>query len=158
MVILALDFGQRRIGVAVSDELELAAHGLETIETDAEGSELEHIAELVRERGVERIVVGLPINMDGSEGTQCHRARGFAKRLRRRLPGIAIEMVDERLTTAQAHRALSEEGVTMGRRARRVDRMAAQLILTRYLKRRDREGTGRRSASGESDGPAPEKV
>jgi len=159
MVILCLDYGQRRIGVAVSDELELAAHGLDTIEADPEGSEIERVAELVRQREVERIVVGLPVNMDGSLGPQCHKVRGFVKRLRRRLPQVPIDTIDERLTTAQAHRALSQEGVTMRRRAERVDRMAAQLILTRYLKQRSRQGlAGQEPPEEPGDGAAPERA
>jgi putative Holliday junction resolvase len=78
----------------------------------------------------------MPINMDGSLGPQAHKVHGFIKRLRARLPEVPIESIDERLTSAQAHRALSEEGVTLRRRAERVDRMAAQLILARYLNRR----------------------
>ncbi len=136
MVILALDYGERRIGVAVTDELEIAALGLETIERDPPGSELDRIAHLVAERKAERIVVGMPISMDGSIGPQAHKVRGFIKRLRARLPGVPIHTMDERLTSAQAHRALSQEGASMRQRAQRVDRMAAQLILTRYIKLR----------------------
>lgn len=143
MVILGLDYGERRIGVAVSDELEIAAHGLENIERDEAGSELDCIAELVQERNVGLIVVGMPLNMDGSAGPQAQKVRGFVKELRRRVPELPIDTTDERLTSVQAHRALSEEGVTMRIRGKRVDRMAAQLILTRYLKRRATERGGR---------------
>ena len=144
MVILALDYGGRRIGVAVTDELELAAHGLENIECDDKGSEIDRIVELVAARKVGRIVVGMPINMDGSSGPQAHKVRGFINKLRARLQSVPVETIDERLTSAEAHRALSEAGATMRRRAERVDRMAAQLILTRYLRRHDLERrTGR---------------
>ncbi len=136
MIILGLDHGQRRIGVAVSDPLEIAAHGLETIEADGKGSELDRIAEVVDERRVELIVVGMPLSMDGSIGPQARKVLGFIKRLRGRLPGVPVETTDERLTSARAHRALSREGVGISERAERVDRMSAQLILTRYLKRR----------------------
>ena len=139
MVILALDYGERRIGVAVSDELEIAAHRLENIERDEEGSELDRIAELAAARNAALIVVGMPLNMDGSMGPQAHRVGGFVKRLRNRLPDLRVETIDERLTSAQAHRALSQEGATMRRRSERVDGMAAQLILARYLKQRARE-------------------
>jgi len=138
MVILALDHGRRRIGVAVSDPLEIAAHGLETIETDPSGSELDRIAELVEEHGAELVVVGLPISMNGSVGPQARKVQGFVKRLRRRL-AVPVETIDERLTSAQAHRALSREGAGAASRAERVDRMAAQFILSRYLKRRAAE-------------------
>jgi putative Holliday junction resolvase len=136
MVILGLDWGERRIGAAVSDALEVAAHVLPTIPNEGGEGALERIAELVQERGVELIVVGMPTNMDGSAGPQAHKVRGFLKRLRRRLPRVPVETMDERLSSAQAHRSLSAEGVTMRRRAERVDGMAAQVILTRYLQRR----------------------
>jgi len=136
MVILALDYGEKRIGVAVSDPLGAAAHGLPTIVADESGSEMDRIAAVVAERKAELILVGLPMNMDGTEGPQARKARGFVKRLGRRVHGVAIEMVDERLTSVQAHRELSREGAGMRERAERVDRMAAQLILTKYLNRR----------------------
>ncbi len=137
VIIMGLDYGGRRIGMAVCDALEVAAHPLPTVERD--GSELEKIARTVRQRRVERIVVGLPLRMDGTEGTQARRARGFAKELRRRLPEVEVLMVDERLTSAQAHRALSDMGAGMRERRRAVDRMAAQIILQRHLERRARE-------------------
>jgi len=119
MVILGIDYGRRRIGLAVSDPLEIAAHGLPTLEVrDVEGA-LEAIARLVSERGVERVVVGLPLNMDGSSGPQAHRVRGFVKLLKRRLPGVPVETVDERLSSAEAHRALSRRTALSRRRASR---------------------------------------
>jgi len=145
VVILALDYGQRRIGMAVSDELEIAAHPLPTVERD--GGELEAIAGMVRQRGAELIVVGMPIRMDGTEGQAARKVRGFIKALRRHLPDMEVAMVDERLTTAQAHKALSAMGASMRERREDVDRMAAQIILERYLGRRraqnrDKEGGG----------------
>jgi len=135
MVVLALDVGEKRIGVAVSDPLGIVAVGLDVIERSTEGAEFERIAELAAERGVERIVVGMPLNMDGSVGRQAHRARGFMKQISKRLPQMPVEAVDERLSTAQAHRVLSQAGATDRVRRRSVDRMAAQIILTRYLLR-----------------------
>ena len=136
MIILGVDYGERRIGVAVSDELEIAAHGHDTIQSEGSGSEIEKFASLATELGAEMIVVGMPKRMDGSIGPAAHKVGGFIKRLRARLPEVPVETMDERLTTAEAHKALSTEGVTMRRRAQRVDRMAAQLILGRYLKLR----------------------
>ena len=135
MTVMGIDPGAQRIGLAVTDPLGAAAHGLPTVEAQPDGSEIDRIAELVRERNVERIVVGLPISMDGTEGPQARKVRGFIKRLRAAVPDVPVETVDERLTSARAHRALSEEGVGMRERGRRVDRMAAQLILTRWLNR-----------------------
>jgi len=146
MVILAIDYGERRIGMAASDPLEIAAHGLETVQNEGHRAVLDRIAQVVSERGVELIVVGMPTRMDGTAGPAVHKVRGFIKRLRAHLPEVPIETMDERLTSAQAHRALSEEGVTMRRRAERVDRMAAQIILSRYLSLRRH-----RSADAEGD-------
>ena len=145
MRILGLDYGERRIGAALSDELEVAAHPLSTIERD--GDELERIARLAADRDVRQIVVGLPLRLDGSEGTQAYKVRGFVKRLRRRRPEVQRATMAERLTTAQAHRALSEMGANMRTRRNSVDRMAAQIILQRHL---DRRASQRRAAG---DGP-----
>jgi putative Holliday junction resolvase len=139
MVILAIDYGDKRIGLAVSDPLGIAAHGLDTIEKKGDGAELDRIAEIVEERSVERIVVGLPLHMNGSEGEVARKVRGFVKSLKRRIPDVAVELLDERLTSARAHRALSCEGVSMKERKKRVDRMAAQFILQRYLQKVESE-------------------
>ncbi len=136
--VLALDYGQQRIGAAVSDELGIAAHGLPTIRCD--GGEFDRIRAIISERGVRTVVVGLPLRMDGTEGSQARRVRGFVKRLRRSLPGVAVETLDERLTTAQAHAALSATQANRRERHRHVDRVAAQIILQRYLGRTSGEG------------------
>ena len=137
MIILGLDYGERRIGAAIGDELEIAAHPLPTIERD--GEELDRIARVVEERGAERIVVGLPVQMDGAEGPAARKVRGFAKELRQALPGVEVLLVDERLSTAQAHSALSEMGAGQKERREKVDRMAAQIILQRHLEQRRTE-------------------
>lgn len=144
MAIIGLDYGAARIGMAVSDELGVAAHPLPTVSRD--GQELEAIAKVLEERSASRIVVGLPLQMDGAEGIQARKVRSFVKELKRRLPGLDVVLVDERLTTAQAHRALSEMGAKMRTRRREVDRMAAQIILQRYL---DREAAARRAKEHE---------
>jgi len=137
VIVLALDYGERRIGAAVCDELEIAAHPLPNVERD--GTEWEQIAELMRERKVDRIVVGMPIRMDGTEGRQARKVRGFVKELRHELPDVEIETMDERLTSAEAHRALSQMGASNRQRRRAVDSMAAQIILRRYMERRRSE-------------------
>jgi putative Holliday junction resolvase len=144
VAIIGLDYGAARIGMAVSDELGVAAHPLPTVSRD--GQELEAIAKVLEERSASRIVVGLPLQMDGAEGIQARKVRSFVKELKRRLPGLDVVLVDERLTTAQAHRALSEMGAKMRTRRREVDRMAAQIILQRYL---DREAAARRAKEHE---------
>ena len=131
---IGLDYGERRIGAAASDRLSIAAHPLPTLDRD--GTELDRIAELVRDRGATHIVVGMPLRMDGTEGPQARKVRGFIKALRRHMPDVEVVEMDERLTTAQAHAALSVMGANMRTRRREVDRMAAQIILQRFLDRR----------------------
>jgi len=138
VVILGLDYGERRIGAAISDELEIAAHPLPTIERD--GTEMDRIAEVVAERGVDTIVVGLPLQMDGTEGPAARKVRGFMKALRKYVPGPRVVAMDERLSTAQAHQALSAMQASRRKRRGAVDRMAAQIILQRYLDRRAAQG------------------
>jgi len=133
MVTLALDYGEKRIGVAVSDPLGIVANALCVVERD--GSELDRIVELVRERGAERIVAGMPLRMDGTEGTQARRVRGFVKELRRRLPDLEIVLSDERLSSAEARRALSQMRASIAARRDNVDMIAAQIILQRHLDR-----------------------
>lgn len=145
--ILGLDYGEARIGVALCDELEIAAHPLPNVERD--GEEFERLAGLCAENDVELVVVGLPLQMDGSEGPASRKVRGFAKDLRRYLDVPAVELVDERLTSAQAHKVLSMMGAGGRRRRRDVDGMAAQIILQRFL---DRRAAERRAGEGEQDG------
>lgn len=134
MIVIALDYGERRIGVAVSDALGIAAHALDNIERD--GTEFDAIARLVKEREAVLVVVGLPIQMDGKEGPAARRVRGFAKELRSVLQDVKVETVDERLTSAQANKALGEMGTRRRDRISVVDGMAAQFILQRYLEAR----------------------
>jgi len=140
MTILALDHGEKRIGAAFSDSSGSVALGLETIEVDDCGGEIEKVREIVEKRGVETIVVGLPKHMDGSEGQRARRVRGFVKRLRRVLPDVRYEFVDERYTSVQANRVLSEEGADRDARKKNVDRVAAQFILRRFCDRPDDTG------------------
>lgn len=137
MVIMGLDYGERRIGVAVCDRLEVAAHSLPTVQRD--GAEMETLAAMIEQRGVEQVVVGLPLRTNGSHGPEAHRVRGFMKRLRAVVPDVEVVGMDERFTTAQAQRALSQMGATLRERRRHVDAIAAQIILQSYLERRRRE-------------------
>ena len=105
--ILGLDHGTKRIGLAVSDALGLAAHGLPTLSRAGMEVDLAAIAALVAEREIDEVVVGLPRNMDGSEGLQAKQARAFAARLREAL-GLPVSFEDERLTSERAQRALAE--------------------------------------------------
>src|SRR5215471_2663645 len=105
--ILAIDFGQARIGVAISDELRLLAHPLQTIPTD--GKALAAIAEIVRERKIHKVVVGIPRQMSGDVGIAAEAALKFAVKLRTALP-CEVTTWDERLTTVAANRALRNAG------------------------------------------------
>jgi len=128
--ILALDFGRARIGAAISDELQLLAHPLETIPADRRA--LSRIAEIVQERKVDHVVAGLPKRMDGQMGTAATEVLEFVEKLRAIL-ACPVVTWDERLTTAAAHRALRDAGKKTRHTRRYVDQVAAQMILQSYL-------------------------
>jgi len=128
--ILALDFGRARIGAAISDELQLLAHPLETIPADPRA--LSRIAEIVQERKVDHVVAGLPKRMDGQMGTAATEVLEFVEKLREIL-ACPVVTWDERLTTAAAHRALRDAGKKTRHTRRYVDQVAAQMILQSYL-------------------------
>jgi len=128
--ILGIDLGQARIGVAVSDELGLLAHPVETI--PANNNAAQRIAELVREKNAERVVVGLPRHMNGSVGENAIDALAFAKKLQAMLPCEVVTW-DERLTTTAANRALRDSGRRTRDSRHVVDQVAAQMILQGYL-------------------------
>ena len=129
--ILGVDFGRARIGVAVSDELGMLAHPVETIPA-SRGEAPKRIAELVREKNIERVVVGLPRHMNGTVGEAAAEALAFAEKLRALLPCEVITW-DERLTTMAANRALREGGQKTRNSRSFVDQVAAQMILQGYL-------------------------
>ncbi|GAB4320443.1 MAG: Holliday junction resolvase RuvX [Candidatus Sumerlaeia bacterium] len=133
MRVLGLDIGERRIGVAISDELGLTAQPLEVIERDPRRSPYERLSALVQEHGVKLIVAGLPRLMNDSEGAQAAAVRAYARGLRRRLKGVEIVFQDERLTTAASERLLLEADVSRAGRRRARDKVAAALILQMWL-------------------------
>ncbi len=139
MKILALDFGERRIGVAATDPLGLMAQPLTVIERESLTQDIAKIGEIVRRRGAERIVLGLPLNMDGTEGPPAKRAKRFAARLKREL-GLEIELWDERLTTVEAEQMLLAAERSQAERRRRKDEVAAAVILEDYLAVKRRSG------------------
>ena len=132
--ILGIDPGSKSIGVAVSDELLLAAHGLPSIPARPEAAALNAVKSLIYEYTIYEIVVGLPVNMDGTMGSSAEAAQRFARNLEGLLPG-GVHMVDERLTTVQAERTLIEADVSRGKRRDLRDRVAAILILQNHLDR-----------------------
>jgi len=128
--ILALDFGRARIGVAISDELQLLAHPLETIPANERATS--RVVELVRERIVEHVVAGIPKRMNGQIGTAATEALEFVEKLRAVLPCPVVSW-DERLTTVAAHRALRDAGKKTRHTRGYIDQVAAQMILQSYL-------------------------
>ena len=137
MTALGIDFGERRIGVAVSDELGITTRPLSVIERTSRVEDIARIGEFASKRKVQLIVVGLPLNMDGSAGPAARRARRFAAALRREL-GLEVELWDERLTTAEAERTLIASGQRRARRREVRDGVAASLILQSYLEAHQR--------------------
>jgi len=134
MKALGIDYGDVRIGLAVSDELGMMAHPLETVETKKVESPETRIAEVARERRIEKIIVGLPVRMDGSEGTAVKKVKAFTERLRARVDKrIEIIFVDERLSTVEAQRALQEAGKDERASRAIIDQAAACVILQDFL-------------------------
>lgn len=134
MRILCIDYGDARIGVAVSDPLGWTAQMLETIQwRDDIEKPLERICQLVRQYECRQVVVGLPRNMDGSLGFREEKTRQFMNLLRERLPDVEIKPWDERLTTVMAQRAMHDMGISSRKQKRRIDQMAAAFILQSYL-------------------------
>jgi len=130
--ILALDYGRRRIGLAISDELGITAQGLETLVRTRVRDDVRQLAALAASRDVSLCVFGDPLHMSGDPGALSEEVREFAARLGRET-GLPIEFWDERLTSAAAGRVLRESGISSRKRARAVDRLAAVLILESYL-------------------------
>ena len=130
--ILGIDLGAARIGVAVSDELGLLAHPLETIPAGKDA--VERIAKLVQEKNVEKVVVGLPRHMNGSVGEGATGALAFATKLQSLLPCEVVTW-DERLTTTAATRVLRDSGRKTRDSRQVIDQVAAQMILQGYLDR-----------------------
>ncbi len=134
--ILGIDHGTARIGLAISDEMELVASPLKTL--DASREPLRQIARIVHERGIARIIIGLPLRMSGEHGEAAARVEQFATSLSKALHHeVPVELTDERLSSVEAEASLSRAGVT-DRRARRevVDQLAAVVILQGWLNER----------------------
>jgi len=138
--ILALDFGRARIGVAISDELQLLAHPLETIPANEQAPS--RVAEIVRERKVDHVIAGIPRQMNGQIGAAATEVLQFVEKLRAILPCPVVTW-DERLTTVAAHRALRDAGKKTRDTRSYIDQVAAQMILQSYLDRRAAEAARR---------------
>lgn len=132
MVILAVDYGDARTGLAVCDRMEILASPVGVINEGYEPKVIAKVAEEAKKQSAELIVVGLPRNMDGSEGFRAEKCTGFAKQLEE-ATGIKTVMYDERLTTVWAHRALSDNNVRGKKRKAVVDAVSAVVILEGFL-------------------------
>lgn len=138
MRILALDHGTKRIGVAVSDELKMIAQPLEYVPAEPFADFLSRLKEIIHEKEVEMILVGMPRNMDGSYGPAALKVEAFVAAVKGAIT-IPIKTWDERLTSAQANRVLIQGGVRRDKRKQKVDKTAAAILLQSYL---DSRGIG----------------
>ena len=129
---LAIDYGEARIGIAASDPCGILAHPVESIDR-AKTEPIARIGELVRQRGIRTLVVGLPLRLDGSEGSACAKVRRFAEALRAALPELPLEFQDEFLSTATAQEKLHAAGKKSRQFRPIIDQAAAVEILNRRM-------------------------
>ncbi|WP_455459779.1 Holliday junction resolvase RuvX [Streptococcus salivarius] len=137
MRVMGLDVGSKTVGVAISDPLGFTAQGVEIIKIDEEAEEFgfARLGELVKEYKVEKFVVGLPKNMNNTEGPRVEASKAYGDKIKE-IFGIPVDYQDERLTTVQAERMLVEQAdISRGKRKKVIDKLAAQLILQNYLDR-----------------------
>ena len=133
--VLGVDFGDTRTGLAVSDISRFLASGIGYVSPGGIEKTADKVAEVAREQKVSAVVVGLPKNMDGSEGFRAERCRAFASLLAARLEGIPVAMMDERMTTMSASRYLNETNTRGAKRKGVIDTLSAQIILQNALDR-----------------------
>ena len=132
MRILAIDHGSKRMGIAVSDELKMIAQPLEYILAEPSDKFLARLNELITDKEVELILIGMPRNMDGSYGPAALKVQDFVEALKGAV-SVPIKIWDERLTSAQANRLLIQGNVRRDKRKEKVDKMAAAILLQSYL-------------------------
>jgi putative holliday junction resolvase len=130
--ILALDLGRKRIGLALSDPLGITAQGLHTLQRTTIREDISALEALAREHGVKLILLGHPLNMNGTEGRQARYTQDFAERLTGRT-GLPVRFWDERMTSVEAGRVLRDSGISIEKRAKAVDRLAAVILLASFL-------------------------
>jgi putative Holliday junction resolvase len=134
--IIGLDVGDKRIGVAISDPLHYTAAGLETIKRQNMERDVRAISQIAERHGAVTIVIGLPLNMDGTSGEQAEKVRSFGRKLAR-IIDVPIVYEDERLSTISAIRTLTLQKVKTGQNRELVDMQAAAIILQRFLDKND---------------------
>ncbi len=132
MRILGVDYGDKRIGLALSDVLGIVAGPLGTYESQSMRKDIDYIAALAKEKQAEAIVLGLPVNMDGSHGERAEKTKAFGRNLEK-VSGLSVIYKDERLSTVSAEKSLIESNVRREKRKGVIDTVAAQIILQSYL-------------------------
>ena len=133
MKIMGLDYGEARTGVALSDELGMMAHGLESIEHKGNDKKLlERICEIIKANKVSKIVIGYHLNMNATKGPRVEKTDAFIKKLEKET-GLPVEKIDERLTTVAAHKTMTLLGVSAEKKKKIVDTISAEYILQMYL-------------------------
>jgi putative holliday junction resolvase len=130
--IMAIDYGSRRIGLAVSDELGITAQGLPTLHRTNKRNDFDQLRRTIKQHAVGEIVVGLPLRMSGETGIQSEKVEEFADELRKRFK-LPVHLFDERLTSVEANRMLDETAMSDRRRKEVIDQIAAVLILEAFL-------------------------
>lgn len=133
MKYMALDLGDARIGIATSDIMGMIANGYETYRRVDPERDLRYIADLIQKVGAQTVVIGLPINMDGTKGERVEKSYAFGFALGQAAPTVKIDYQDERLTTITGERMLIEAGVRREKRKQVIDKIAATIILQTYL-------------------------
>lgn len=142
---MGLDIGDKTVGLALSDALGITAQGLTTLVRKNTQADIEALVSLCQEHGVEVLVAGLPLNMDGSEGPRAELSRRFGDKLSK-ATGVPVEYWDERLTTMEAERVLLEADLSRKKRKKVIDKLAAQVILQSWM-----DAQGARAVTFEED-------
>ena len=129
---MGIDYGDRRIGIALTDALCIISSPYEVYQNKGETDALNHIAELIKQYDVDEVAMGLPLNMDGTEGERAQIHRQFGEKLAS-LSNVKVGYVDERLTSAEAEEILISSGVRREKRKELIDKISAQIILQTYI-------------------------
>ena len=136
MRILGIDYGDARVGIAITDELEITAQGLETISNSSDKFILKKLEEIVNNYNVKVIVVGMPLNMNGTKGERVEVTEKFIHKLKCKFNNVKIETVDERLTTVAAHKTMNFLDINKKKKRSIVDTISAQYILETYINKK----------------------
>ncbi|HEY5556910.1 Holliday junction resolvase RuvX [Acetobacterium sp.] len=135
--ILGIDVGDKRIGIAVTDPLQITAQGVMTYRRKTRDDDLEAFREIIEKYELKKIVAGLPLNMDGTESAQTRKTQNFCQFIKKRL-NVEIIYIDERLTSSWSEKILIEGNVSRKKRKEYIDTLAAQMILQSYMDRADK--------------------